>query len=63
MMAKLTEYLAGLCDCAEVTRKQIEEQLGAHGGYVQMCIAKAVADGFIVKDGRAKFKVVKGTAS
>jgi len=63
MYAKLTTYLQGLCDCAEVTKKDIETELGAHSGYVQMCIAKAVADGFIVKDGKAKFKVVKGTAS
>ena len=58
MMDKLTEYLAGLCDCAEVTRKDIETALGSHSGYVQICMLQALKDGLIVKDGKAKFKVV-----
>ena len=63
MYAKLTTYLTGLVADVEVTRKDIETALGAHSGYVQMCIAKAVADGLIVKEGKAKFKVVHPVAS
>jgi hypothetical protein len=63
MYAKLQTYLTGLSDDAEVTKKSIEAELGAHSGYVQMCITKAVADGFMVKEGKAKFKVVHPVAS
>ena len=63
MYAKLQTYLAGLCDCAEVTRKDIEVALGSHSGYVQICILQAIKDGLIVKEDKAKFKVVHPVAS